>query len=448
MSADDKFEKEYKEELDWLFGRLPMFSRIGAAGYKPGLERVERLDAELCHPHRRFKSIHIAGTNGKGSTSSMIASILMEQGYKTALYTSPHLVDFRERMRVDGKMIPKERVMRFIRDWKEREKGYQGDQPSFFELTMMMAFQWFAEENVDYAVIEVGMGGRLDSTNIITPELCVITNISLDHTQFLGHTLPEIALEKAGIMKTGVPVVIGEAEGAVREVFRSHAAEVGAPISEAYVSNELTDACLDNDGTNLLCESNLLGSFKFPLTGDYQKKNINTALEALKAMRGVGIEVSDDAARRGFANTPANSGLAARWMIMKKNPAVICDTGHNIAGLSYNFSRLESMIAARRKDNPEARLRIVIGFVADKAIDNILDLAPADAEYYITNAAIPRALPASELSGRFREHGIEGRVFTKVSEAVAAAGHDSRPEDIIYIGGSTFVVADYLESLG
>lgn len=447
MSANDKFEKEYREELDWLFGRLPMFSRIGAAGYKPGLERVERLDAELGHPHRRFKSIHIAGTNGKGSTSSMIASILMEQGYKTALYTSPHLVDFRERMRVDGKMIPKERVMRFIRDWKEREKEYQGDQPSFFELTMMMAFQWFAEENVDYAVIEVGMGGRLDSTNIITPELCVITNISLDHTQFLGHTLPEIAREKAGIMKPGVPVVIGEAEGEVKEVFLSHAREAGAPLFEAYVTNELTAATPDKDGTDLICQSNLLGSFTFPLTGDYQKKNINTALEAIKAMRKAGIAISDDAARRGFANTPANSGLAARWMIMKKDPTEICDTGHNIAGLSYNFSKLESMLAVRKKENPEARLRIVIGFVADKAIDDILDLAPVDAIYYITNAAIPRALPAPQLAERFLEHGIKGDVFEKVSEAVAKAEHDAQPEDIIYIGGSTFVVADYLESL-
>lgn len=447
MSAGDKFEKKYKEELDWLFGRLPMFSRVGAAGYKPGLERVERLDAELGHPHRRFKSIHIAGTNGKGSTSSMIASILMEQGYKTALYTSPHLVDFRERMRVNGKMIPKERVLNFIRDWKEREKNYQGDQPSFFELTMMMAFQWFAEENVDYAVIEVGMGGRLDSTNIISPEVCIITNISLDHTQFLGHSLPEIAREKAGIMKPGVPVVIGEAEGAVKDVFLSHASEVGAPLSEAYVTNELIDACLDDDGSNLICHSNLLGEFTFPLTGDYQKKNINTALEALKAMRGAGIAVSDDAARRGFANTPANSGLAARWMIMKKVPTEICDTGHNIAGLSYNFSRLESMLAARKKENPEARLRIVIGFVADKAIDNILDLAPKDAEYYITNAAIPRALPSHQLAERFRGHGIDGRVFDGVSEAVAAAENDSCPKDIVYIGGSTFVVADYLGSL-
>lgn len=427
----------YKEALDFLFSQLPMFSRIGAAAYKPGLDTSLALDSFFGHPHRRFKSIHIGGTNGKGSTSHMIASIFQSQGYKTGLYTSPHLVDFRERMKVNGKMIPEEKVVEFVERWKEC--GYDGH-PSFFELTMMMAFNWFAEENVDYAVIEVGMGGRLDSTNIITPEACVITNISNDHTQFLGDTLPQIASEKAGIIKPGIPVVIGEAEGEIRDVFEKKAKETGAPVTFAEDSPRLISAepCVDG----WICRMKE-GETIIPLGGDYQKKNIETVLHAFDMMKQAGIGLSDSSLLRGLSGVISNTGLAGRWMIISEQPLTIADTGHNIAGISYNMAQLHRLLALRGEN---AKLRIVIGFVADKAIDKILRLLPKDAEYYLTNAAIPRALPVEKLHECFQEADLNGRCFQNVAQAYACASAEASPADIIFIGGSTFIVADFLAS--
>lgn len=430
----------YNDTLQWLFRQLPMFSRTGAAAYKPGLDTSLALDSFFGHPHRRFRSIHVAGTNGKGSVSHNLASILKEQGYRVGLYTSPHLVDFRERIRVDGEMMPREAVVDFVERY--RSSGYQG-RPSFFELTMMMAFDWFARSEVDYAVIEVGMGGRLDSTNIINPIACVITNISKDHTQFLGSTLPEIAREKAGIIKSDIPVTIGEAEGEVREVFASKAAEVGAPVRFAQetpeVEGEFDPADFrDRDGR----------AYSSPLTGDYQRRNLNTILVAARMLREeAGVELSDESIVKGIAGVCRNTHLAGRWMKIQESPLVIADTGHNEAGLGYNLGQLRRLMAERGKD---ARLRFVIGFVADKDIANILRLFPQDAEYYISNAQIPRALPAEKLAERCRDARLPvaaDRVFETVGEAYTQAIGDASDEDIVYVGGSTFVVADFLNTL-
>ncbi len=428
-------DKEYGEALEFLFSQLPMFSRVGAPAYKPGLDTSLALDEFFGHPHRKFKSIHIGGTNGKGSTSHSLAAVLQKEGYKTALYTSPHLTDFRERMRINGEMIPKEEVIDFVRRWKDC--GYHGH-PSFFELTMMMAFDWFARENVDYAVIEVGMGGRLDSTNIITPELCVITNISMDHTQFLGSTPEEIAVEKAGIIKKGIPVVIGEAEGTVREVFRKKAAAEGTDIIFATDSPMLNSVRETEVGWE--CDTQD-GCFTFPLAGDYQKRNLETILHAVDAARGVGIRLSAESVCSGLGATDKLTGLKGRWMKISDTPLTIADTGHNVAGITYNMAQLRRIMESR----PTGRLHIVIGFVADKSIDKILPLLPRNARYYITNARIPRALPSSKLKELFAEAGLEGERFDDVKEAYGAAVRNSAPEDVIFVGGSTFIVADFLE---
>lgn len=416
---------EYKESLDWLFAQLPMFSRVGAAAYKPGLERSIALAAHFGHPEHKLKCIHVAGTNGKGSVSNLIAATLQAQGYKTALYTSPHLVDFRERIRINGEMIPEEAVTEFVNKW--RKSDYVGDRPSFFELTMMMAFDWFAKENVDYAVIEVGMGGRLDSTNIITPLLSVITNISFDHTQFLGDTLAKIAGEKAGIIKPGIPVVIGEAVEETEPVFRGRAAEVGASLREAYREvDEVANEDLD-------CS----------LTGDYQKKNINTARVAIDELRKLGVEISDEAVKRGFHDVEELTGFKGRWTVVTKEPLTICDTGHNEAGLSYNLAQLQRLIDER----PGATLRFVIGFVSDKDIAHILPMFPKDAVYYVTQAAIPRAMPWPELLERCATEGLNATGYPYVKQAAEAAWGEASRADIIYIGGSTFIVADYLATI-
>lgn len=415
---------DYKESIEWLFGQLPMFSRVGAAAYKPGLERSEALSRQFGDPHRKWKAIHVAGTNGKGSVSSLISAVLQSQGYKTGLYTSPHLVDFRERMRINGEKIPEERVVDFVERWQSVD--YKGDKPSFFELTMMMAFEWFAAESVDYAVIEVGMGGRLDSTNIITPILSVITNISKDHTQFLGDTLAAIAGEKAGIIKPGIPAVIGEATEETEPVFRAKAAEADTTLREAY--REVDDAANES----LRCE----------LHGSYQQKNVNTARVAIDSLRQIGVEISREAEERGFREVCELTGFRGRWTVLKESPLTICDTGHNEAGLRYNLGQLQEILAKRAG----GVVRFVIGFVADKDVDHILPMFPADAEYYVTQAAIPRAMSCNELLQRCQERGLRSHLYRTVKDAMAAAEAEATPQDIIYIGGSTFIVADALGS--
>lgn len=417
--------EKYQESLDWLFSQLPMFSRVGAAAYKPGLDRSIALAAHFGNPERRWKSIHIAGTNGKGSVSNLIASVLQEQGYKVGLYTSPHLADFRERIRINGKMIPREDVIRFIDNWRRDADAY-ADKPSFFELTMMMAFKYFADSQVDYAVIETGMGGRLDSTNIITPLLSVITNISWDHAQFLGDTLPKIAGEKAGIIKPGIPVVIGEADGDVEKVFVDTAQRVGSRLLTAYTMQDE----VRNSELREIC----------PLRGDYQAKNINTARVALQELAALGVEIDPASVTRGFRNVLSNTGFAGRWTVMSESPLTICDIGHNEAGLRYNSRQLRDLLDAR----PGAGLHMVIGFVADKDIDHILPLLPGEAYYYITQAQLPRALDFRKLAAKADALGWKHRDFLTVTEAVAAAHAAAGDNDIIYIGGSTFIVADYL----
>ena len=427
---------DYQQTLDWLYAQLPMFSRTGAAAYKPGLQTSLDLDEYFRHPHTRFKSIHVAGTNGKGSTSHMLSAILQSQGYRVGLYTSPHLVDFRERIRIDGEMISKEAVADFVERF--RESDYPGH-PSFFELTMMMAFDWFASQRVDYAVIEVGMGGRLDSTNIITPLLSVITNISKDHTQFLGATLPAIAAEKAGIIKHGVPCVVGEAEGEIREVFEEKASEEGTTILFAEDFRPL-QRCESDPAGGLDCSSPLCGDFHCELSGDYQRKNVNTVLAAVCELRRIGVDISDKAIHDGMNDISGLTGLAGRWMKVADVPLTVCDTGHNEAGLRYTMEQLDRTAKERK-----GRKHIVIGFVADKAIDDIIALLPKDAVYYLTQASIPRALPADQLQKKFQSHAIEGEVYTSPKEAVEAARSQAADNDVVYIGGSTFIVADYLQ---
>lgn len=414
-----------------------MFSRTGAPAYKPGLDTSLALAAYFDNPHTKFKSIHIGGTNGKGSTSHMLASILQSQGYKVGLYTSPHLVDFRERIRINGKMIAENKVVEFVEKWKTSDfKGH----PSFFELTMIMAFAWFAEEKVDYAVVEVGMGGRLDSTNIITPVLSVITNISYDHTQFLGDTLEKIAHEKAGIIKPGIPAVIGEMQKDTDNVFIKKAEEISSPLIFATKCDNLPELSGAAHGWNIKYKGRMM---TLPLGGEYQKKNIVTVLAAIEELKKLKITISDKALKNGIENVLRNTGFAGRWSVIEENPLTILDTGHNKAGLTYNFNQLQHLI----KNRPGGNLRIIIGFVADKDVDGIMKLMPTDAIYYLTNALIPRAMPVKQLLQKFNIHGFNGQTFANVSEAYERAKEEASAQDIIFIGGSTFIVADLLSYL-
>lgn len=428
-------ETIYEEALDWLYSQLPMFSRIGAAAYKPGLDTTEKLDSLFGHPHKKFKAIHVGGTNGKGSTSHMLASVLQAAGFKTALYTSPHLIDFRERIKINGKMIPKDNVVKFVKDWRKKESSLQ---PSFFELTMMMAFDWFANEHVDYAVIEVGMGGRLDSTNIIKPVLSVITNISFDHTQFLGNTLEAIAREKAGIIKYGIPVVIGQANETLKTIFDEAAFKMKSPI---YFAQNYNDVKLTrHSATEWCCELDSGVKFEVPLGGNYQIYNIRTALCALQIIRNSGIKITDSNIEKGLSNVTNSTGLKGRWQIVGERPTVVCDTGHNIDGIKQTMDSLNELY-------PNKRVHFIIGFVNDKDVAHIVELFPSDAEYYFTQASIPRAMPAHDVAAHFQKRGILGTVIPSVAEAYKIACINSSPSDLIYIGGSTFVVADFLRDV-
>lgn len=422
----------YAEATQWLFSQLPMFSRTGGAAYKPGLERVERLDKIFCHPHRKYATIHVGGTNGKGSVSHLISSALMEKGLRVGLYTSPHLVDFRERIKVNGEMIPQQAVV----DFTNKIKGMQiEDRPSFFEITMMLAFDWFARAGVDVAVIEVGMGGRLDSTNIITPLLSVITNISKDHTQFLGSTLKEIAVEKAGIIKQGVGCVIGERQEEIEGVFIDKGISCNVKPEFASDYGSMLALNLTPDGWEASISSE--GKTLIPLGGEYQRHNIATSYCALQNLPNEFRPTPNEIAK-GFENVVKNTSFMGRWTILKHEPLVIADTGHNEAGLRYNISQLKMLAKGGRK------LRFVIGFVADKDVKHILDLFPKDGIYYFTQAQIPRALKANILKEEAATHGLHGRAYKDEKDAYSECIKETSKEDIIYIGGSTFIVADHL----
>lgn len=424
----------YQEAIDFLYNSVPMFQDVGAGAYKPGLEGVIKLSEAFGNPHKSLRCIHVAGTNGKGSTSSLIAATLTAAGHRTALYTSPHLLDFRERMRIDGEMISEDEVVDFVKRYRAMQLPLT---PSFFELTTVMAFEWFARSGVEYAVIEVGLGGRLDSTNIISPLVSVITNISFDHTTLLGNTLGKIAIEKAGIIKPHVPVVIGEAEGEVREVFEEVAERQDAPI--CFVQDELPYVTASFTGEFIDYFPTPFGdSLRCTLTGECQPKNAATAMRALQMLRDdCGVHIPDDAAVRGFEEVGPLSGLAGRWMRLSEHPLTICDTGHNTGGWQY----LSRQLADLSKDG---NLQMVIGFVNDKDVSGILEMMPRDARYCFTQASVRRALPAEDLAEQARNAGLKGEAYASVAEAYRAARKAAGESGTIFVGGSTFVVADLL----
>lgn len=410
----------YQETTAYLFSVTPVFEKVGASAYKEGLDNSLALDEHFGHPHRQFRSIHVAGTNGKGSCSHTIAAVLQAAGYRVGLYTSPHLVDFRERIRVNGECIPEQYVIDFV---EQERHFFEPLHPSFFELTTAMAFKYFAEQQVDYAVIEVGLGGRLDCTNIITPVLSVITNISLDHTQFLGDTLERIAAEKAGIIKTGVPVVVGETVPETRPVFAVKAHEMRAPI---YFAEEFDTTPFDD--------------VEFELKGDYQQKNRRTILCALDTLhRNSSFHLPPSSIREGFAHVSELTGLVGRWQKIQERPLVICDTGHNVGGWQY----LAPQIAAQ----PCKQLRIVFGMVDDKDIDTVMALLPKQAVYYWTQASTHRAIPVETVCQKGLMHGLQGSCYSSVSDAYRHALQEADTADFIFVGGSSYVVADLLASL-
>ena len=427
----------YDETVQYLFNCAPPFQQVGGAAYKEGLSTTITLDNHLGNPHKKFQTIHIAGTNGKGSTSHTLAAILQECGYKVGLYTSPHLVDFRERIKVNGKVASREYVIRFV---QENKAFFEPLSPSFFELTTAMAFNYFAEQEVDVAVIEVGLGGRLDCTNIITPKLSIITNISFDHTQFLGNTLAEIAGEKAGIMKPGVPVVIGETTPETKKVFCEKATSVKAPLIFADKEPQLLSARqLSQGGFEYTTTS--FGSIKGELGGDYQKKNTNTVLTAIAKLRECGFSIKDDAVQRGFANVCSITGFTGRWQRIGESPRIVCDAGHNTGGIKYIVEQLE------RESQRHTTLRIVFGMVNDKDIAAVLAMMPVNAVYYFTQASIKRAMPAHELMAKALSYGLKGNCYPTVQNALKAAKADSAASDFIFVGGSCFIVADLLSTV-
>lgn len=422
----------YSETLEYLYTSVPVFQHSGASAYKPGLGTSIALDKYLHNPHQAYKTIHVAGTNGKGSTSHLLAAALQQSGYKVGLYTSPHLVDFRERIRINGTMISKEYVIDFV---NRHRSFFETLHPSFFELTMSMAFDYFRAEKVDIAVIEVGLGGRLDSTNIITPIVSIITNISLDHTQFLGDTVEKIAVEKAGIIKPCIPVIIGHATGSVRQVFEEKAKTEKAPLYFAEEENTLTKSYICS-GKTWAYESTDYGSLTGELSGIVQVENTQTVLTAIRKLIEQGLNITPEAVREAFAHVVEFTGLMGRWQQIQSAPRIICDTAHNTGGIEY--------IARQLEKETYKNLHIVIGMVNDKDINGVLSLLPISARYYFTKASVARALSEQELAEIASAHGLKGNTYPTVPAAIDAAKKNALPEDLIYIGGSTFIVADAL----
>lgn len=426
----------YEETIDYLYNSVPMFQRVGAAAYKEGLSNTHILDEHFNHPHRQFKTIHVAGTNGKGSCSHTLAAILQKAGYRVGLYTSPHLIDFRERIKVNGQCVSKDYVIQFV----ERERNFfEPLSPSFFELTTALAFLYFAEQKVDVAVIEVGLGGRLDCTNIITPLLSIITNISFDHTQFLGNTLSKIVGEKAGIIKHGVPVVIGEANDETRPVFIEKAKTEGAPILFAEDDQQVLSHVLLNDG-GIDYEARAVGHMHGELGGVYQVNNTNTVLSAVTQLLRSGVfNISMDDIKRGFASVTEATGLLGRWQRLQTSPTVVCDTGHNVGGWQY----LSRQLAAQQC----RQMRIVFGMVDDKDLHTVMSMLPKNAVYYFTKATTKRAVNEQMVLSAGLSFGLEGTTFPDVPSAYRQALKDSSPDDFIFVGGSSYVVADLLTAL-
>ena len=428
----------YQETLDYMYAALPMFQRIGSAAYKADLNNTLALCKRLGNPENKFKSIHITGTNGKGSTSHMLASILQAAGLKTGLYTSPHLKDFRERIKINGEMIPQQYVINFV---NEHKNYFEELHPSFFEMTVGLAFDYFAKEKVDIAVIEVGLGGRLDSTNVITPEVSVITNISFDHMSLLGDTLEKIAAEKAGIIKPGIPVVIGETQEATAGIFAEKAKQGQSPIVFADVAYSAQSARQKEEGNRLYLYMDvekegavIYTNLQSELLGLYQLKNIPTVLAAVEQLNKKGYALPEITVRMGIKQVVSSTGLLGRWQVLSQRPLVIADTGHNEAGIKEVLMQLNL--------TPHDRLHLVIGMVNDKDISTVLDLLPKDAEYYFCKANIPRGLPAAELQAAARVRGLQGAAYETVAAALDAAKNKATVSDLILIGGSTFTVAE------
>jgi dihydrofolate synthase/folylpolyglutamate synthase len=431
--------RTYQQVLDYLYSQLPMFQRTGAAAYKDNLDNTIRLDEMFSLPHRSFKTIHVAGTNGKGSVSHMLASILQEAGYKTGLYTSPHLKDFRERIRVDGEMITEDAVVQFTELFQKKNETEKLE-PSFFELTVSMAFDYFRSMDVDVAVIEVGLGGKLDSTNIITPEISVITNISFDHMALLGHTLPKIAAEKAGIMKKDVPVVVGETSPETSFVFEQFAEKMQTKLVFADQVYRADYSMLTIDGKqslNVTRKDQLFyADLKLDLLGIYQRHNVPTVLEAIDLLNEKGWKLSEPMIRKGLLNVIRNTGLLGRWQMIGHNPLVICDTGHNPAGIK--------LVVEQINQTAWKQLHMVIGMVSDKDQDEVLSLLPTNAQYYFTKAAIPRAAEPEVLAAKAERFGLKGGCYPTVRQALSVALANAGKNDLVFVGGSTFVVAEIL----
>ncbi len=399
----------YAATLDWMFQQLPMYQQKGSLAYKDKLDNVISFSKVLGNPEKKFKSIHVAGTNGKGSSSHMLASILQQAGYKVGLYTSPHLKDFRERIKINGEKVSEDYIQKFV----DVNKNFlDQNELSFFEMTVGMAFNYFAKEKVDIAVIEVGLGGRLDSTNIITPEISLITNIGLDHVQILGNTLQKIALEKAGIIKKNIPVVISEKQPETEVIFRMIAAQKNSKIIFAE------DIDIKNYETDLL--------------GSYQKKNCKGVVAVLNELKG--FKIQDKHIEVGLKNTVTNTGLLGRWQVLGENPKIICDTAHNKEGLTLVMQQIEKL--------GFSQVHFVLGFVNDKSLDDVLPLFPKEAEYYFVRPNIPRGLSADELKAIASNFNLKGKVFKSVGKGLEAAVKNAKPRDLVYVGGSTFVVAE------
>lgn len=430
----------YEETLDYLFAQLPMFHRIGAAAYKANLDNTHAICEFLDHPENKFRSIHIAGTNGKGSTSHMLAAILQSAGYKTGLYTSPHLIDFRERIRINGEMISKNAVVGFVEKYKTQ---FEKVQPSFFEWTVGLAFDYFANEKVEIAVIETGLGGRLDSTNVITPLLSVITNISWDHANLLGDTLKKIAAEKAGIIKNEIPVVIGEVREETAVVFTDKAASVSAPIvfAEVLLRAEQKETTVpDRQVFSIYAGKQLLfDSLEIDLAGHYQRKNILTVIESVLKLNENGFRIEEEHIRAGLGNVRGLTGLMGRWQTISESPRIVCDVGHNEDGIREILNQLALL--------SYDRLHIVFGVVNDKDVTSILKLLPVNARYYFCKANLPRALGQEELKNQAQNFGLMGEAYDTVYDAFLAAKNAAEKSDFVFIGGSTFVVAEILQAL-
>jgi len=403
----------YSDTVNWMFNQLPMYQNKGKSAYKADLNNTILLAKHLNNPEHKFKSIHVAGTNGKGSTSHMLASILQEAGYTVGLYTSPHLKDFRERIKINGSPISEQFVIEFI---KLNKSFFEANALSFFEMTVGLAFDYFAKQDLDIVIVEVGLGGRLDSTNIITPEVSVITNIGLDHTQFLGNTIPEVAREKAGVIKPNIPVVIGETQAETESIFSDIAKSQKSPI---YFADQLWNDSYESD-----------------LKGSYQKNNIKTALQAIVEIKKRGLRVEESAIKNGLLKVVHNTGLLGRWQILQEQPKLICDTAHNREGLTYVMQQLQN--------EDYIDLHIVLGMVNDKNLKTIIDLFPKDAKYYFCRPNILRGLDSETLRVNFVENGYTGKAYNSVLEALKSAKENAKKTDLIYVGGSTFVVAEII----